>query len=439
MLPAHLQELLTAAVDGELSHAERRMVDTLLRDSEEARAFHAQFLGDAARLRNAPRVSPPDDLAADIMARINERGMRPTPLPTRRRHSTLTHPQFLPWLSVATAAVVLIAVSIASYLIFANAQSNPLEPSKDTVSNRQPSIPNPPYKNDTSRPKPNEPKVEQPLLVEVGPLPREVAPNAIVKNEPRIDPEILPNPRLYGAEDLHGVGPMSEPPSIKMVELNLSLLLPLKDLDQPYPKKQLRDRLAKEEIVRMNLFCKDSTKAAELVQAALKTSGQQMIVDATAQDRLKKRLNTEYVFFTESITPEEIAVLLETLGANDKKAEAKKGGDGSFHMFHLTPFTSEDASRLSSLLGVRRDSLKLPKIKTALDPRNSLEGDTASKVASTLPKGGASRNDRSTLLLPNGPVVAKPETSKEIKSFLEKRGERKPGTVSFMLVLMTPG
>jgi hypothetical protein len=436
MLPEHLQELLTAAVDGELSHAERRMVDTLLRDSEEARAFHGRLVKDAQKLRHAPAIALPEDLATSVMAVINDRGLRPTPLPTPRRQRVWHSSQFLPWFSVATAAVVLIAVSVISYLFFAMTPLNPAGPAKESAANPQPESP---AKNDPVKPKQNEPKVEGPAVAELGPVPREVEPRILVQNDPRINPELLPNPRLHGAEDLHGVGPMPEPPSIKVVELNLSLLLPLKDLDQPYPKKQLRDRLAKEDIVHIDLFCKDSTRAAEQIQAALKLRGQQIIVDAVAQDRLKKRLRTEYVFFTESITAEEIAVLLETLGANDKKLEDKKGGEGYFHKFHLTPFNNDDAARLSSLLGVRRDNLKLPKIKTALDPRNSLEGDTASKVASTLPKGGASRNDRWTLLLPNGPAFAKPDTSKEIKSFLENRGERKPGTVSFMLVLMTPG
>jgi hypothetical protein len=150
-------------------------------------------------------------------------------------------------------------------------------------------------------------------------------------------------------------------------------------------------------------------------------------------------LKTDYVFFTESLSAEEIAQLLEALGADDRRVEEKKAGEGNFHKFLLAPFATEDANELSKLLGVRRENLKLPKFKVALDPRSTLEGDTASKVAATLPKGGASRNDRWTLLLPNGPAFAKPETSKEIKSFLEKRGERKLGTVPLVLVLRTLG
>ena len=430
MLPAHLQELLTAAVDGELSHAERRMVDTLLRDSEEARVFHAQLLKDAEQLRNAPRQTSPDDLATSIMAMINDRCMRPTPLPMRRRRTRREAAQFLPWFSVATVAVVLIAVSVVSYLFFETAQRGVFNrPNESAVNpgNNQPKV-------DPAKPKQAEPKFEEPLLAELLPVPREAEPPAIVMNEPKIESELLPNPRVAGFEDLHATPVLPEGQLFKTVPISLSLLLPLKDLDQPYPKKQLRDELKKDEIFRLDLFCRDSTKAGELLQAALKSRGQQITVDALAHDRFKKRLKTEYVFFTESLTADEIALLLEALGSDDRKAEEKKAGEGQFDKFLLTPFVNDDASELSKLLGVRRDALKLPKSRITFDPRKSLESNTAAQLGSNLPKGSGSRTDKWTLILPNGPF-ADPKNSKEIKSFLEKRTERKPGTVTLMLVL----
>ncbi len=430
MLPAHTQELLTAAVDGELTHAERRMVDILLRDSAEARAFHARLLEDAEKLRNAPPVVPADDLASGIMAIINERGMRPTPLPTRRRNTAWNSSQFLPWFSVATAALVLIAVSIFSYLFFAVNQPNQSDPAKASAVNP----PNSQPKAEPNKPKRDEPKFEEPRFAEMAPNPREVEPRFVAKVEPRIDPEMLPNPRLLGPMDLLASPEPPEPQRFKVVPISLSLLLPLRDLDQPYPRKQLRDELMKDEIFRLDLFCRDSTRAADLLQLALKARGQQVLVEAVAQDRLKKRLKTEYVFFTETLTGEEIALLLETLGVNDRKAEEKKAGDGQFDKFLLTPFIAQDALELSKLLGVRPNNLKLPKSKVVLDPGKSLESNTASQIASTLPKGGASRNERMTLVLAGEPAV-RPETSKEIKSFLDKRSDRKPGTITLMLVL----
>ncbi len=53
MLPVHLQELLTASIDGELTNAERRLVDKLLRESAEARTFHARISNCAHRLRQS--------------------------------------------------------------------------------------------------------------------------------------------------------------------------------------------------------------------------------------------------------------------------------------------------------------------------------------------------------------------------------------------------
>ena len=431
MLPAHNQELLTAAVDGELTHAERRMVDKLLRDSEEARAFHAQLLRDAEQLRNTPPLSPAEDLASGVMAIISERGIRPTPLPTRRRQKMWNSNLILPWFSIATAALVLIAVTLGSYLFFATTQRKPNDPARESAANPT----NPQPKNEPIKPKLNDPKVDEPLLVENGPPPREVEPKLLAK----IEPEMLPDPRLLGPDGL-GFPPQQEPQGFKVIEnIRLSLLLPLKDLDLDYPKKQLRDELKKDEIYRLDLFCRDSTRSAELLQAALKARGQELIVEAVAQDRLKKRLKTDYVFFTESLTAEEIAVLLETLGADDKKAEEKKAGNGQFDKFLLTPFAVEDANALSQLLGVRPNSLKLPKSKVSLDPSKSMESNTASQIVSTLPKSGGSRGEKSTLLLSNGPAFAKPDASKEIRSYLEKRSDRKPATITLMLVLRTLG
>lgn len=434
MLPAHLQELLTAAVDGELTHAERRMVDTLLRDSQEARAFHAQLIRDAEKLRRAAKVNPADDFASSIMSIINERGMRPTPLPTRRRHSTWNSSQFLPWFSIATAALVLIAVSLFSYLFFAT-QQQPNEQNKNSANNQPKEQP----KADSPRIKPNEPKINEPQVAEKGggPQPREVESRAVAKIDRQPDPEMLPNPRI-APPDLHAIEPPPDPEPFRIERVQLSLFFPLRDLDQPYPKQQLCDELKKYEMFRVDLFCRDSVRANGLLQNALKAGGQQVLVDALAQDLLKKRSKTDYVFYTESFSADEIASLLEALGAADKRAETKKAGDGTFEKFLLSPITNGDVDELAKLLGVRSSQLKLPKVKLGFDPRKSLESNTANTIASTLPKSNGSRNEKWTLVVPNGPF-AKPDTSKEIKSFLEKRGERKPGAIPFMLVLRTLG
>jgi hypothetical protein len=193
----------------------------------------------------------------------------------------------------------------------------------------------------------------------------------------------------------------------------------------------LRAELTRDEVVRLDLFAKDSTRAAELLQNSLKSKGNQIVVDAVAQDRLKKKLKTEYVIFAEGMTADEIAQLLEQLGAEDKKAEAKKAGEGQFDKFVLTRLRSSDVNELARLLGVPAMQLKLPKFKNGTaETRKTPEPAPASKSAAT---------PKSALVLPYGAVHSDPRYSKEIKQFLEKRGERKPGTLPMMLVIRTKG
>jgi hypothetical protein len=437
MLPAHLQELLTAAVDGELSPAERRLVEKLLRDSEEARAFHGKLQADAERLHNLPARPRADDFAVTVLAIINDRGLAPTPLPTpRRKENRWNSSTALVWGSYAAAAVVLLTVSIGSYLYFAASQHQLASAKKDkeaesilpappVLAERHPSQPIA-KKNPAIRP--------TPIGAEVLPDPLQFLPELIAKATPR-DPELLPMPR---AHEIIASPPQPESDPFRQVTIRLPVLLPLRDLDEAYPKKQVRDELKKDEVVHIDLFCKHGPRAAELLQAALRARGQHVIVDAVAVDALKKRPKAEYLFYTESLTAEEIAQLLEHLGAEDKKAEAAKGGAGLFDKFMLAEFNTTDLMELARLLGIPPAQLKLPKVRPVgnLAPTKSLESDTAGRLVAALPKGTSSRTgEKVTLLLPFTQPHADPRTSKEIKSFLDKRGERRPGAVPMMLVL----
>src|SRR4051812_35235536 len=84
MSPANLRELLTAAVDGELTPAERKAAKRLLRESEPARVLFPQLKAAAARLKKLPRANAPAALADPVMAAINARAIVPTPLPPSR-------------------------------------------------------------------------------------------------------------------------------------------------------------------------------------------------------------------------------------------------------------------------------------------------------------------------------------------------------------------
>src|SRR5262249_62027810 len=108
MSPATPRGLLTAAVDGELTPAERKAAERLLRDSESARVLFAKLKHDAARVRNLPRVPAPPDLADGVMGMIRERALSPIPLPPCRRSTPPVNWSMLPvWGNLAPAARVL--------------------------------------------------------------------------------------------------------------------------------------------------------------------------------------------------------------------------------------------------------------------------------------------------------------------------------------------
>lgn len=447
MLPAHLQELLTAAVDGEMSAAERRLVDKLLRDSEDARVFHAQLMGNVQRLRRLPRAVPADDLAASVMNLIDERCMMPTPLPVPRGRRGWDVQKYLPWLSMATAASVVICVGLFSYLYFVAAEKQIALQKASQVDTILPApVVGDVAKNDQRVPAPAVERIpkSRPKQPAVDPINNE--PNVANNMTPVPDESerlpVMPREVVPGSPDKFIVAPaQSETEPFKLAPpLRLSVLLPLQDLDQPYPKAQVKDELKKDEVIRIDLFCKEGVRAAEIVQAAMRSRGQQILVDALAQDRIKKKQKSEFVFFTESMTGDEIAQLLEQLGTDDKKAEARRAGEGQFDKFLLRPFRADDMNELAKLLGIPKDQIKLPKAKPAtgvIDPRKSLDSVTAAQLALNLPKSASRGNDKVTLLLPYGANNHIAQNSKEIKAFLDKRGERKNNTVPMMLVLRT--
>src|SRR5436190_16487692 len=136
MIPANQRELLSAAVDGELSPAEGKAAQRLLRESAEARALYAQLKADAERLKNLSRVAAPADLADNVMAAINDRAITPTPLPPSRRPAPKFNWSALPiWINLVTAAAVLIVISVGSYLYFTASERYFDEQRKNVASN----------------------------------------------------------------------------------------------------------------------------------------------------------------------------------------------------------------------------------------------------------------------------------------------------------------
>jgi hypothetical protein len=142
-------------------------------------------------------------------------------------------------------------------------------------------------------------------------------------------------------------------------------------------------------------------------------------VEATAQDRLRKKLPTALVVYTDALTPDEVGKLLTALAKRD---QADKSGP-VFATAHLVPAQAAEQRDLRDLLGL---DLGLGKRKPGTPKPNSAgpveEMDRAAKPA---------------IMLTYMPAAFRvsPTASKEVRAFLDRRQERKPSAVPLFVVI----
>lgn len=423
MISNRLSQLLTAYIDGELSARQHRAVERLLRKSEEARGLLQKLQDDAAMLRSLPRQQLEEDLSHQVLRTIADRRLH------LARRAALSHgPAFPNWAGAVAAASVLFAVFCGSYLYFyASAHSQrqgtlaQKDGDKNQAANTVTGIEDPMV--DPEVPKPDQPRIPE-TVVATSPnvtLPKPDLPAFRADLPPAENPEAgvdaRPSRKLETLEEIY--------------QLPIALSLSLRDLEQKKVKEQLRAELQKEDAYRLELFTLGNSIAFERVKAAFEARGIGLLVDQLAQFRLKNPgWKTDYVFYVEGITQEELATILEKLGADDHKAEAI-----------LLSLTEPDHKELSRLMGVDPTKLDPPrKGPHKVDIRKPINELTAEQLRQAPPrpepgKPAAKPFTRQGLVLSYNPVRPKPSASKEIKSFLDGRSERKPGTLQLLLVL----
>src|SRR5262249_44276006 len=114
-------------------------------------------------------------------------------------------------------------------------------------------------------------------------------------------------------------------PSMEMFELKTADVAPpfifkLREIDQDNARQKLVGELQKDSGFRLELPCRDGTRAFERLQAVLKANQVNLLIEQAAQGRLKKpNWKTNYVLFAEGLTAEEWARILQQLAAEDKK------------------------------------------------------------------------------------------------------------------------
>jgi hypothetical protein len=360
-------------------------------------------------------------------------------LSVARRAALTERPPFPAWAGMAAAAAVLLAVFCGSYLYFYAAHNGNPPSLANFVTHKTP----------TDNPQPPVKPPEGPSTVIAG---NNVGPSDVVAPEKVVDPERKqPEPERVAEKNPANtnttpIAPKKDPnettvgrtiPRLEVfdeVQTKVVFNIALKELDQAKNQKRLREELEKDNAYRFEMVFKNP-KAFERLEAGFKAHGIRLLIDQLAQARMKSRQKTNYVLFVEDVTPEEVAKILESVGAQDKT-------EAQFGQVFIQSLTEADHKEVANLLGI--DPTKLgpaPKGPAGVDLRKPLSETTAQEVSNTLtgkgtprPEAGKAPLTRQAIVLSYNPVRP-PRTSKEIQQFLGSRAPRRDGTVQVLLVL----
>jgi hypothetical protein len=440
MLSDRLCRLLTAYVDGELSVRERQLVRRLVQQSAEARTLLRRLQHDADGLRRLPRRQPEQDLSRRVLQAIAAqpaRPARPAPVPTRGPVRT--------WAARTAAAAALVLVSTGSYLYFAaRGPEAPADPGL-VVSNPPAGLPSRPEEEPAREPVAAVPPQPELIRPPTAGAPGEAPP-------PRVDVAQGPE-RKPGAEEVQRPEGKSEdtPPILtapiqkmemfaEVADPRFELPLRPRDLDRETPRRRLWEELHKDRAYRLDVRCTDTAKAFERLQTAFQAEGVRLLIDQGAQNRLTLRLQTNYVLLTEHVTPGELTRILQQAGRDDRKAEAKRRGEGQFDRVLLNRMTANDHKKLAQLLGVDPAQLQAPRPLAAPSEHEMQQALRGQGGPHPEPGGVAAPvAERVVLVLAYNPVRPRPASSKEVQLFLDSRKEPRAGTIQMLLVLLGHG
>lgn len=408
MLTAADLQLITAVVDGEATPADTRRFNTLVAAKAEAAAVAASLRSDALALRRLPKRRAPEGTTAAVMARLPR-----VAAPIRRRPRTPV------WLPYAVAASLLLTVTAGSYWYFAGKQDRELLASKTRlvlpISPNAPSVPIP----EKTQPEPEQGSNLAQVPDEL-PFPREVI---VAAPKPR---DLAPMPRSF-AGDLVGAGISERAKPLQTVELKLPLIAGVSEFGRDETRARFAAEFARDPAVRIDIFAKNLPTAIEIVTAATRTAGVTVTADAASQDLIAKKVPAAYAYFIEGLTPTELARLLEAVAT--QVATHPQPPISTVHAFTAG---NHEQKEWKDLFGRDLGLFRSANPESTALTRPISEG-TIGKL-----RGAVGKNpEKAGLLLTYLPFNGRsnPTMSKEIKAFLDGRGERKAGTLPAFIVV----
>ncbi len=436
MLTEQDRQLLTAFIDGELGPRQRKAVARLVRKSREARHLLRRLQQDAHAVRALPRPALPIDLSGAILDTIKRERLQPRPEPV-----LLPMPRQFPlWTGVAAVASVLLLVGLGSYLFFANpwrgetsanpalAENNANENHTDSRTEKQSDIQKDEQVARTDSPATSHPP-KNPGTPALHPDPDEKHP---------LPGELVGPPRPEGSNDTAFGAPSRNDGSVGYADVLIPSLLRVRELPLEPSRTELKTQLGKGTAFYLELLPRDGTRAFPRVQAGLRSAGIEVHADALVHARRKQeKLPTNYLFYLEDVTVEELVKILTQVGAEDVKSEKKNRAEAQFNTSHanliVSRLTDDHRKILAGLVGVELRPIP-PGTKQdglpGVDVRKELSEQTGDQVVKSLgkPRG------RQALALVYTPLTAR-GGAPEVKQYLEARKPVRPNTLQVVLVL----
>jgi hypothetical protein len=211
----------------------------------------------------------------------------------------------------------------------------------------------------------------------------------------------------------------------------------LRQLGARAERTRLAKELQKDTSFRLSVVCRDSVGALQRLQQALGSRGIGLVVERSARDHLSRREGRAgYLLYTENLHPEELAVILRHLGGK------AKGTEPACEMVFLSALTSDQRGDLAHKLGVSVDKLPAPRraarptdvpLPPLTDTIIVAPARETAKAQPTAPKDPPAPQRLALVLACDAGPTANP--GPEIRDFLRRRREQRPGTLQVVFVL----
>src|SRR5438105_832516 len=247
MLSATDQELIARHLDGSLEKPQRKQVRALLRSSREARGFYRALHRERAAIAKLPVHKAPARVLPAVMARVETNPFETIPSttqPGRKPRRSLLHYAIAASVAAAVCAGAIWTMQATERraLVLAQAQALPLI---DDAAEQPPEEPRVVVTRIPADDAPLDPSEEKAAVTELAPTPRAA---------------VEPPRSVLGAPPL-------PPLKLETVLVKLPMIAAMKDLQQSDVKKRLTAELSRGSPARVDIFCSDPLKAAELLIA----------------------------------------------------------------------------------------------------------------------------------------------------------------------------